>query len=146
MSAKVLKRRRRVGAYDLAGRGADIAESMGHAAFEIIGVARTKNPYRFRDRDLDLATRDHTAFFARIYDKEQWGHAFGLGLLAARGPNVQAEYQRAYQSEYGSSPPATSNEADLDDVGNDHYALSLGQQLQGNLFARHIDELAEHLA
>jgi hypothetical protein len=74
---------------------------------EFFTSAATKQNY-FPEWVITGTALTDTAFFARIYDKEQWGHAFGLGLLAARGPNNQAEYARAYQAEYGTAPPATS--------------------------------------
>jgi hypothetical protein len=49
-----------------------------------------------------------TAFFARIYDKDQWKNAFGLSLLAARGPTTDSEADRLWDWEYHSQPPAAA--------------------------------------
>lgn len=74
---------------------------------EFFTTAATKQNY-FPEWIITGTALTDTAFFARIYDKSQWAHAFGLSLLAARGPNDQAEYYRVHQAEYGSAPPATS--------------------------------------
>jgi hypothetical protein len=49
-----------------------------------------------------------TTFFARIYDKDQWKNAFGLGLLAARVPHAEMEAVRTYQWEFQQDPPAAA--------------------------------------
>jgi hypothetical protein len=46
-----------------------------------------------------------TTLFARVYDKSQWSHAFGLSLLAARGPQNESDAYRFYDWRYHKAPP-----------------------------------------
>jgi hypothetical protein len=47
-----------------------------------------------------------TTVFGRLYDQEQWAHAFGISSLPARLPLDQGEAWRNYQWFYGEPPAA----------------------------------------
>ena len=48
-----------------------------------------------------------TTVFGRLYDQEQWAHAFGISSLPARVPPDQGESWRLYEWFYGEDPQAT---------------------------------------
>jgi hypothetical protein len=52
------------------------------------------------------STLTDTAFFGRLYDQDQWSHAFGLSYLAARLPEDQSNAMRLYQWQFNREPPA----------------------------------------
>jgi hypothetical protein len=47
-----------------------------------------------------------TAFFARTYDQVQWGRAFGVSMLSARGPKEVGDSWRLHVWHHGHGPPA----------------------------------------
>jgi hypothetical protein len=47
-----------------------------------------------------------TSFFARLYDQDQWSHAFGISYLAARQPEETSEAYRLYRWQFDRTPPA----------------------------------------
>jgi len=47
-----------------------------------------------------------TSFFGRTYDKTQWNHAFGISLLAARGPKTETDAYRIVQWQLHKDPVA----------------------------------------
>ena len=47
-----------------------------------------------------------TSLFARTYDQAQWAHAFGVSMLAARGPFDKSDAWRLHVWHHGSGPPA----------------------------------------
>jgi hypothetical protein len=49
-----------------------------------------------------------TAIFGRTFDQRQWSHAFGLSLLAARGPREQSESYTVYKWFTGDQPPVNA--------------------------------------
>lgn len=48
-----------------------------------------------------------TTVFGRLYDQEQWAHAFGVSSLPARVPQDQSEAWRMHEWYYGEPPAAT---------------------------------------
>ena len=55
-----------------------------------------------------------TAVFGRIYDQEQWQHAFGLSLIPARGTAEASGAYNLWVWQYGTPPP------------NNNYAVHIG--------------------
>ena len=50
-----------------------------------------------------------TSFFARLYDQDQWSHAFGVSYLSARLPEVKSESLRLLQWQFNNDdPPAAA--------------------------------------
>ncbi len=49
-----------------------------------------------------------TAIFGRTFDQRQWAHAFGLSLLAARGPREESESYTVYKWFTGKEPPVNA--------------------------------------
>jgi len=49
-----------------------------------------------------------TAIFGRTFDQRQWSHAFGLSLLAARGPREESESYTVYKWFTGKTPPVNA--------------------------------------
>jgi hypothetical protein len=49
-----------------------------------------------------------TAIFGRTFDQKQWSHAFGLSLLAARGPREESESYTVYKWFTGNEPPVNA--------------------------------------
>ena len=47
-----------------------------------------------------------TTVFGRLYDQEQWAHAFGVSALPARVPQKEAEVWKLYEWFYGEEPQA----------------------------------------
>jgi hypothetical protein len=47
-----------------------------------------------------------TSFFARLYDQDQWSHAFGVSYLAARTPEELGEAYRMYEWQFNRTPEA----------------------------------------
>ena len=56
-----------------------------------------------------------TTVFGRMYDQEQWAHAFGISSLSARVPQDQGEAYRLYEWYYGTEPPAPKTIAVLNE-------------------------------
>jgi hypothetical protein len=50
-----------------------------------------------------------TSFFARLYDQDQWSHAFGISYLSARLPEEQSEAFRLYRWQFDREPSAPSS-------------------------------------
>jgi hypothetical protein len=47
-----------------------------------------------------------TSFFARLYQQDQWSHAFGISYLSARLPEVYSGSYRLYRWQYNREPTA----------------------------------------
>lgn len=47
-----------------------------------------------------------TTVFGRLYDQQQWAHAFGVSALSARVPQTEAEVWKLYEWYYGEEPAA----------------------------------------
>jgi hypothetical protein len=47
-----------------------------------------------------------TSFFARLYDQDEWKHAFGISYLPARLPQKESEAYRLYNWQYHKTPSA----------------------------------------
>src|SRR6476469_9587326 len=73
--------RRRAGADHLAGLGADAAETMRPAAFEIIGVAGPEDAAFAVDRHFQPARENDPAFLAIVHQRDTSGVAAGLVTL-----------------------------------------------------------------
>ena len=52
-----------------------------------------------------------TTFFGRLYDKQQWSHAFGLSLLTARVRQEQTDAYHLHQWQFGTPPAAAAGYA-----------------------------------
>ena len=52
-----------------------------------------------------------TTVFGRLYDQEQWAHAFGVSSLSARLPQTQGEAWRLHEWYYGEEPAASNTVA-----------------------------------
>ncbi len=50
-----------------------------------------------------------TSFFARLYDQDQWSHAFGISYLPARLPEEKSEALRLYKWQFNRDEPAAPN-------------------------------------
>ena len=50
-----------------------------------------------------------TTLFGRLYDQNQWNHAFGISLLTARMPEPLQESYRFYNWHYGRAPVADTH-------------------------------------
>jgi hypothetical protein len=50
-----------------------------------------------------------TSFFARLYDQDQWSHAFGISYLAARLPEEKSESLRLYKWQFNDDEPSAPN-------------------------------------
>jgi hypothetical protein len=50
-----------------------------------------------------------TNVFARTFDQEQWGHAFGLQLIPARVPKPQQDAYSVHEWWFGTKPPTDNN-------------------------------------
>lgn len=50
-----------------------------------------------------------TTIFGRTFDQEQWAHAVGLGLTAARADREQSDSYLVYEWYFGTPPPVNSN-------------------------------------
>jgi hypothetical protein len=50
-----------------------------------------------------------TSFFARLYDQDQWAHAFGVSYLPARLPEEFGNAYRLYKWQFDKAPSAPSN-------------------------------------
>jgi hypothetical protein len=50
-----------------------------------------------------------TSFFARLYDQDEWSHAFGISYLAARLPEEKSESLRLYKWQFNRSEPSAPN-------------------------------------
>lgn len=49
-----------------------------------------------------------TTIFGRLYDQQQWRHAFGIGLPAARADNSLSDAFAVYEWYYGTEPPVNT--------------------------------------
>ena len=51
-----------------------------------------------------------TTLFGRVYDKNQWNHAFGVSLLNARAPKTEGDPYRLYKWQFPSQEPPAKSE------------------------------------
>lgn len=68
-----------------------------------------------------------TAFFGRLYDQQQWVHAFGLSFLAARGQQQAQNAYNLYVWQYGKPPPSNIYEV----TNFDPFLFAVGVHLAG---------------
>src|SRR5215475_1036445 len=109
-SPSSLERRRRIGADDLTGNTAEVAEAMRQPALEIIRIARSEDLDLVADRDFDPAPGDDSAFFT--------------GMAEHLGPGVGA--RRVHLVQDGHGPVADSGSYEID---RDISAAQVGQLL-----------------